>query len=137
MTDENSVLVVAAGKGARDQAITYAVYHTQNRRSFRPCRWIAFYANNSIDTLAEVDGEPEHDVIIGKRPELAALAAVMPTSNGDPMSPHSLFRLKSVSAIGPIENDLLGANGRRTAYTQRQRYTTIDRIRRARRTSEL
>ena len=60
---EASRVVVVAGKAARDQARRFSVYRNHNRRSFRPSRWIAFYADNVIDMLAEIDGPPEDDVV--------------------------------------------------------------------------
>jgi hypothetical protein len=126
------VLVVAA-KEARGVARRYQVYWCQNRRSFKPSRWIAFYSGGEIDTLAEVVGPPEDDVVIAERPEFSEAVAAYPFLR----NPHRLFRLQNVETIGPIKNDLKDRNGSMTAWTQSQRYTTIEKLRVASRTSDL
>jgi hypothetical protein len=133
--DESRVLVVAAGRAARDQAMKYAVYQCQNHRSFQPCRWIAFYAKGRIDTLAEIDGPPEDDVIVADRGPLTGLAASM--DEGSAREPRSLMRLKNVVEIKAIQNDQQDRNGRRVAWVQGQRYTTIAKLRAASHTSDL
>lgn len=133
--DDSRVLVVGAGRAAREQATRFKVYQCQNRRSFQPCRWIAFYAKGRIDTLATVEGLPADDVIIADRPDLAELVSTM--GSVDPHEPRSLFRLRDVVEIGPILNDQHDKNGRRIAWVQGQRYTTIDKLRAAKHTSDL
>src|ERR1041384_7775628 len=105
--DPDLVLVVAGAAGARDQALKYSVYHCQNGRSLRPCKWIAFYAKGQIDTLAEIASPPEDGVIIADLPEFQALAEAMPKSNGNPHEPHTLVRLAKVRSVGPVKNDTL------------------------------
>jgi hypothetical protein len=39
--------------------------------------------------------------------------------------------------VGPIENDTIDKNGKIAAFTQGHRYTTIERLRKAQKTSEL
>ncbi len=130
--DASRVLVVPA-RNARGVAREFGVYKCQNRRTFQPCGWIAFYAHGEIDTLAEIAAAPEDDVIIAARPELAKLARI--TAN--PQEPCRLIRLKEPETVGPIKNDLKDKSGKATAWVQNQRYTTIDRIEKAKVTSEL
>ena len=130
--DPSRVLVVPA-KNARGVAREFRVYKCQNRRTFQPCGWIAFYAHGEIDTLAEIATAPEDDVIIAGHPELGRLARLMP----NPEEPCRVIRLKNVETIGAIKNDLKDASGKATAWVQNQRYTTIERLRNARLTSEL
>jgi len=125
------VLVVPASN-ARGIARQFRAYRCQNRRSFKPSRWIAFYANGQIDTYAEIIQPPEDDVIFSRRPDLINLATAM---DGD--TPYRLLRLDNVSEIGPIINDAKDKSGRPVAWVQNQRYTTIDRIRSAKKTSDL
>ncbi len=134
--DEARVVVVA-GKAARDQALRFGLYWNRNRRSFRPSRWMAFYSNGVIDTLAEIDGPPEDDVIIAARTELSDLAEDLRGRNVDPASPHTLVRLKNVTQLGPVVNDKTDRLGRSTAWAQSQRYTTVEKLRSAKLTSEL
>ena len=126
------VLVVPA-RDARATARRFNVYVCQNRRAFKPSRWLAFYAFGQIDTLAEIEGAPEDDVVMTSRPDLAEVAKTQP----EPEAPRRVLRLGKVEEIGPITNDLQGKMGRAAAWVQSQRYTTIERIRKARFTSEL
>ncbi len=127
--DQQAVLIVPAGRGARKQAWYCRAYHCQNRRPLRPCRWIAFYSDREIDTLAEVDGPPEDDVVMTTRPEYAELAALT-RSNGNPDEPHTLIRLHKPEKIGPVKNA-------RGESFQNYRYTTLQALRSARFTHEL
>lgn len=135
--DGSRVLVVAAGRGAREQADRLNVYQCQNRRSFRPSRWIAFYASGRIDTLAEIADVPNDDVVISDRPELTELSTAMTHWKGNPREPRTLFHLKNITTVGPILNDQTDKNGRLIAWVQGQRYTTIEKLRSAKRTSDL
>lgn len=130
--DDSRVLVVPA-KHARGEARRFQVYACQNRRSFKPLKWIAFYAQGEIDTIAEVIAAPEDDVVLTERAEFAELAEVV----RDPTNPRRVLRLSKVRNIGPIKNDLTDRNGKPAAWVQKQRYTTIDRIEKAKVTSEL
>ncbi len=130
--DDSRVLVVPA-KHARSEARHFLVYACQNRRSFKPFKWIAFYAQGEIDTIAEVIAAPEDDVLLAERPEFAELAEVV----RDPTNPCRVLRLSKVRSVGPIKNDLKDRNGKPAAWVQNQRYTTSDRIEKARVTSEL
>lgn len=130
--DSGAVLVVPA-RNARGMAQRYSVYVCQNRRSFKPCGWIAFYANGQIDTIAEIASPPEDDVILTERSDLSDLAQHHPNRT----KPCHLVQLKNIRAIGPIKNDMLDKNGNIAAWVQNQRYTTIDKIEKAAVTSGL
>jgi hypothetical protein len=108
------------------------VYVCQNRRTFKPSRWLAFYSFGQIDTLAEIDGPPR-TMVLTSRKELADMAKTQP----DPDMPRRVIRLKNVGPVGPIKNDLRSQSGQVAAWVMAQRYTTIDRIRKAHVTSEL
>ena len=50
----------------------------------------------------------------------------------------TFFKLKKIEEFSPaIQNDSFGKTGRRIAFTQGQTYTTLERIRKAKVTSEL
>ena len=49
LPDDSKVLVVAGNLDARKEAEEQHQYVCQNRRSFQPSKWIAFYANGQID----------------------------------------------------------------------------------------
>lgn len=126
------VLVVPA-RDARGIALKFHVYVCQNRRTFKPSRWLAFYSFGQVDALAEIDGAPEDDVVLTGRKDLADLAKTQP----EPASHRRPIRLKNLVSIGPITNDLRSQSGEVAAWVMAQRYTTIDKIRKARFTSEL
>ena len=69
--------------------------------------------------------------------ELRAIAGHMPWTRGGSDERRTIIRLKNVSSIGPIANDKTDRLGRACAWTQRQGYTTIDKLRTAKYTSEL
>ena len=120
LPDESLVLVVAGSVVARKEAEENHRYVCQNRRSFRPSKWIAFYADGQIDLYAEIDGPPEDDVALGRPDE----------------DKNSVFRLINLRTIGPIVNDQ-SRDGRAVGWTFGHRYTQIDKLLKAKRTSEL
>lgn len=137
MPDSTIVLIVPAGRGAREQAERFGYYHCQNRRSFRPGGYIAFYEKGTIELCAEIDGTPEDDVIMSSRAELSALAEHTRQNNGSPDEPHSLYKLKNITMVGPIINDKTDHRGLNTAFVQKQTYCSIGKLRSAKLTSQL
>lgn len=135
--DPELVVVVASCLDSREQVRMLGVYQCRNNRSMRPARYLALYAGGVIDTVAEIDGAPEDDVVVSRTRGLSALAKAMPASGDDPDSPRTVLKLKNVRDVGPIVNDKIGKNGKKTAWTQNQGYTTIGRLRKAKRTTEL
>lgn len=136
--DDSLVLVVAACEHSRKQVRDLGLYQCKNHRSMRPARYLALYVAGTVDTLAEIAGPPEDDTIIVKRKDLAALAKLMPESSDDPAEPRTLLRLKNTRELSPpIINDKLSKSGKNTAWTQYQGYTTIDKLRKAKRTTQL
>ncbi len=129
---ESRVLVVPAAD-ARGIARQFEVYVCQNKRRFKPCKWIAFYAHGEIDTIADIAKPPEDDVLLPQHPELAGVTKVAPNLG----VPRRVIRLRNVRSIGPIKNDLKDKNGKATAWVQNKRYTTIESIEKAKFTSEL
>ena len=132
--DPNRVIVVAAGQIARRQATERAIYNCQNRRPFLPARWMAFYADGKIDLLSEIEGAPEDDVMLAHRRDLDRIAE---QSKHSPYLQRTIFHLSNLQSVGPVINDKSDRNGHRTAWTQSHRYTTIAKLKHARRTSEL
>jgi hypothetical protein len=134
--DTSRVLVVPA-RAALRTAREFGLYVCQNRRSFQPSKWIAFYSHGEIAAYAQIDGAPEDDVMLESRPEFASLVEDYRAQDVDLMSPRRVLHLINFADIPPIKNDQVDASGRATAWVQGQRYTTIERLKRATKTSDL
>ncbi|MBC8107474.1 MAG: hypothetical protein H7Z14_12850 [Anaerolineae bacterium] len=135
---DDIVLIVPAGRGAAKQAQLFDRYHCQNRGSFQPFQYIAFYERGNIEIYARVADPPEHDVVMSARSDLRALTKHTQDHNGNPNQAHSLYRLLDVRRLDPaISNDSRTGDGREVAFVQNQRYTTLGRVLSARTTSEL
>lgn len=129
--DEDLVIVVA-GRWAEPVALRYELYICQNERSFRPAGHMAFYANGHIRYLFEIAGPPFNHC----NPENMPLLASIEGYEFDAPA-HQVMHLGNRREIGPIRNNLTSQSGKRIAFTQGQRYTTLDKILAARTTSEL
>jgi hypothetical protein len=119
----------------------------QADRSFQPVSHLAFYHDNQLYNLVpkiiEVHNRVQMesgrhegklgqlvDELLDKKLRIDGMAyKVMLLSQPD--APETI-RLEK-----PIINDLTSANGRTTAFTQNQRYVSIEQLKRARTTSEL
>ena len=91
--------------------------------------------NNHIKSINEIVGGPFNDIDIQKEKNISQDYFV----NKEPFyksEKRELFWLKKVSDLN-ILNDTTDKNGRRLAFTQRQTYTTYDKITSATLTSEL
>lgn len=131
---ENRVIVVGGSFG-EDVALNYGFYACQNNRFFRKAKYMAFAYDNHIRNLFEIVGGPFNDIDIQKEKNISQDYFV----NKEPFyksEKRELFWLKKVSILN-ILNDTTDKNGRRLAFTQRQTYTTYDKITTATVTSEL
>jgi hypothetical protein len=131
---DNEQVLVVAGSSGEDLALRRDIYICQNHRRFRPSRYLTFYNNARIQYLFEVVSEPLDDVDVTKEPKFKEFLQELNPEHG----PRRLFHLKRLAEVGPIINDSTDRNGSACPYTYGQpRYTTLDRIRRAKRTSDL
>jgi len=130
-----SVLVVPA-KNTWHINDEYRLYVCQNRRSFRPSEWIAFYVNGEIRRVYKIEGEPEQDVIPASDPLLSTFFGKSPYRS-NAQEPHMVMRLGERRDVGPVKNDSVDHAGRPCAFVQGQRYTTMAELESAARTSDL
>jgi hypothetical protein len=131
-----SVLIMPVGQ-TLPLVLSSRIHLCQNRRSFgRACEWLAFYFEGRIAHAALIEGVPVDDVIPGSDPELRSLVGPG-SAHPNPLEPRTMFRLGPIEDVGPILNDSVSEGGRRIAYCRGQRYTTIEQLRSASRTSEL
>jgi hypothetical protein len=97
---------------------------------------LAFYNNNQIRHVFEIDKAPEDDINLSLSPEFAAyLSKAEPSYSGDL---RKVFTLKNVQNIGPIINDSIDKNGNPCPFTYGQpRYTRLPILQTSARTSQL
>jgi hypothetical protein len=127
-------------------------YICQAGRAFQPVKYIAFYAGNQIYPLVPlIQGQPHDEVVFerGKNPgrlgELVNQAMDKSERAYWPYkwSVHKVFLLSAPDASEtakleqPVINDMTSGSGQRTAFTQNQRYVSLEALRKAKKTSEL
>lgn len=132
----NDNVIIVAGSWAEGVALNYKYYICQNKRSFKSARYLAFYNNNQIRHVFEINKTPEDDINLSKRLEFESyLSKAEPNYSGDL---RKVFTLKYVQSVGPIINDSIDKNGNPCPYTYGQpRYTNLQTIKTSSRTSQL
>ncbi len=135
-TLQKDKVIIVAGSRAEGVAISYRYYVCQNRRQFQNAEYIAFFKDNRISRLFRLLEEPQDDVDLREVPGLADYLSQERTDyDGDKQK---VFKLSEPEAIGPVLNDSIDKNGNPCPYTYGQpRYTSIERIRSAKLTSQL
>jgi hypothetical protein len=151
LTSESDVVVVAA-RNAWPEYKEYHAYVCQPDRPFQAVQRIAFYTNQKICPLVPRILEVHNHVkfvpgLGGKLGELVdkLLAEDIPldTLRRMPGTPHKVFLLSPPGSTETIDlgreivNDLKTKNGRSVAFTQGQRYVSIERLQQARTTTEV
>jgi hypothetical protein len=143
----NQVVVVPARR-AWEQYLRLSAYVCQPDRPFQHVEYIAFYAGGAIqpkvprvlNVFESVPFDPDSDV----PPELLPVIRQMVNAGErQPGVSQKVFLLsaptapETITLAGPVENDLRAKSGRPVAFTQNQRYVALERLRAARRTSQL
>lgn len=133
---DNDQVLVVAGDWAFNIAEKYGIYECQNKRSFRASRYMAFYKNSQIDTVFEIIDLPYDNGTAKNTPEMEKIKKDKP--DYDDRTPRRIIKLKKLQSVGPILNDGKSKTGKTVPFTYGQpRYTTFDRIIKAKVTSEL
>lgn len=129
-------MIVVGGSFGEDVALKYGFYACQNNRFFRKAKYMAFAYDNRIKYLFEIEnGTSKNNVDLSTESRI-------PSAYFQEKEPHynhelrELFWLKKEADLD-IVNDTIDRRGRRTAFVQRQVYTTYDKIIEAKLTSEL
>jgi uncharacterized protein involved in tellurium resistance len=136
----DAVMVLAGGVEAEELALQYKAYICQNRRSFRDVQYISFIKDGVIRHLFKIVEGPLHDRTASNSDVMKLLQAKGHPSftNGKENEKRTIYKLEHVSEVGPIQNDSVGKNGQPVPFTYGQpRYTTLERIQKAKLTSEL
>ena len=135
---ENRVLIVG-GRWGEPVALQYGFYACQVDRNFKKSKYLAFYYQNRIQHLFEIEVERDNADLYdleteGLVPE-EYLKVKEPNYNHDL---RTFFKLKPIPEFSSvIKNDSLSKNGKPTAFVQFQTYTTLEKIMQAKVTSEL
>lgn len=136
--DKDKRVIIVGGSWGEDVALKYNVYACQPYRYFKPARYIAFYHQNRIKHLFEIIGTPKESV------DLRIIKDLVKSNYFTVKEPHyagdqrKYFKLKHVHEFSPeVKNDKTSQNGNPCAFTQKQAYTTYDKIMKATKTSDL
>jgi hypothetical protein len=142
----DAVLVVPA-RNAWPEYQRFHAYVCQPDRTFKPVKQVAFYADGHIqpsvpaiiktwEAVKFEDGKHEDwlgELVTtmladGSRHEGVSYKVLRLSGPDDP---------KTLRLSKPVENDLRSAEGRPIAFTQNQRYVSLDKLKKAQYTSEL
>jgi len=133
---DNENVIVLAGSFAEGVAMNYKYYICQNKRTFRPASYLAFYNSNQIRYYFKILESPSDNVVLTNHPEIKTFIHTLdPEYAGDPQK---VFKLSEPVDIGPIINDKIDKNGNPCPFTYGQpRYTKLSILQTAIRTSQL
>ena len=133
----NDNVIILAGSWAEGVALKYNYYICQNKRSFKPARYLAFYNNNQIRHIFEILKAPENDIDLSKQPEFATYIQ-QAEPNYATSDLRKVFTLRHFENIKSVINDSIDKNGKPCPYTYGQpRYTTLSNLLTASKTSQL
>ena len=132
---KNENVIVLAGSLGQDEALKYNAYICQNLRSFRAAKYLTFSKDGLIENLFEIIDKPYDYGTYENTPEFKQMVDDKLIEN---FGTGRVFKVKFVGKVGPIKNDSLSKAGKPVPFTYGQpRYTTLDRIKAAKVTSEL
>ena len=127
-TDDNRVLIVG-GRFAEGIAQNYGFYSCQAGRRFKKSKYIAFYFNKRISHYFEIEEEPRS---VKSLEEVKDLMPEGYTLTDEDKKPHTFIKLdKGYTFDEPITHDYP------TPFVQKQRYTTIEKLKCAKTTDDL
>lgn len=138
----NKNVLIFAGKLEEEFALKYGVAICDNEKNIVPCKFMAFYAEDTIRYLFEIDRLPLDNVNASNTSEIKDILE-MEKGNGKEWygdrEDCRMFTIKKIADVGPIINDYIApSTGKLTPLTWgTPRYTTYDRIKKAKLTSEL
>ena len=134
--DKDQRVIIVGGRWGEEVAIKYGFYACQKGRFFLPAKYIAFYHQNRIKNLFEIVEGPEDDVVLS-HDNVGDKYLNEKEPNYD-KTPRKFFKLKRINELDHvIENDKKDKNGNTCAFTYNQRYTTLEKIKNAKKTSDL
>ncbi len=145
-----SEVVVVAARRAWPEYQLCSAYICQPGRAFRPVKRIAFYSQGQVYPLVPSVLDMQDDVVLERGRydgELGRLIAKLidsiPESKKEVGHIYKVFLLsspddpKTMKLEGPILNDLESKTGQPTAFTMGQRYVAVEKLAKAKTTSDL
>jgi hypothetical protein len=130
-------------------------YICKDGRAFQPVKYIAFYSGNQIYPLVPLILEQPHDHVIferGKYQDRLGEVVNQAIDKSERLNwPYKYYKSlvckvfllsppdasETVKLEKPIINDTTSRNGQRIAFTQNQRYISLEALRKAEKTSQL
>ena len=133
---EEGNVIVLGGSSAEMVALDYGYYICQENRSFQPAKYLAFCFHHRIKYLFEIEEVVGESVDLSDIPELDRyLNDIEPEYSKDK---RKVLKVEKVKEFTPeIENDKTDKNGNRCAFVQCQGYTSLEKINKAKKTSDL
>lgn len=157
------VLIIPAGKFAKTHGEHYYAYICQANRSFQPSAYLAYYLSGAIDTnVPKILGYVNSFHLLNDNPNTINIEVVDPTvsmgylqqrladlqqqvtnEKWENVDYHKIFLLSKSIEEGTIilksliKNDKKDSSNKNTAFLQKQRYTNIDRLQKAKTTTDL
>ena len=138
----NKNVLILFGKVEEEFALKYGIAICDNEMNLVPCKYIAFYSDETIGNLFEITKAPLDNVNPQNTNEIKDIIGPEGEKGrkwfGDRESCR-MFVIKKISDVGPVINDYIApSTGKLTPLTWgTPRYTTYDRIKTAKLTSEL
>jgi hypothetical protein len=146
---ESDVVVVAARHAWPEYERCHA-YVCQPKRAFKPVRRIAFYSEGHVYPLVPLILEVHDEIVLDRNQHNGRLGEIVhqliddiPRSKKEVGHSYKFFLLSAPDADStiklemPIPNDIHSKTGQPTAFTMGQRYVTIDKLLKAKTTSDL
>lgn len=125
--DKGRRVIIVPGRLGESIAAQYCVYACQPDRTFKPADYLAFYWNKRIRNVYKiVEGPTQVESIVGISKQVS-----------HDNEPHTLFRLEPYKDENGAEVELNVRHEEPSAFTQRQRYVTIESLLSASNTQEL
>ena len=139
---KNSNVLIIAGNYLEEFALKYGVCILPNRINLIPCKYLAPYNNNVIKYLFEIIKNPLDDCNADNTIEIRQIIQNEAEKGKIWFGKNEFVRfivLKKISEVGPIINDYISKETHElTPLTIKiPRYTTLERIKNAKLTSEL
>lgn len=129
------VIIIAAGK-LEPTIEKNSMFVTHNKRFYRPSKYLATYANAKVNALYEIIENPMDDCTLENTPELLGFVESK-EYNLSKNSKGRVFKLKKIKKLN-IENNSISKTGKNIPFTYgNTRYSTLEKIEKAKKTSEL
>lgn len=146
---KNSNVLILAGDHVEYFALKYGVCILPTNTKLIPCRYLAIYENDTIKYLFEISKNPYYDVTFENLTEFKEIAELEKGRSNEWIEGTEswmgsrkkciFFFIKKISDVGPIINDYFSKKANRVYPLTRgtPRYTTLEKIKKAKLTSEL